>query len=116
MLMSLFPPDVKFTDGQRVCSGDAITFTEGFELKCASECAFVAEYPEKEGEEIWLGATGLFCDLEEYDELLRAHSTGCDCHCDDLVEVEAPPMLTVLLSYLAQALVTMVVGVNLAFR
>ena len=98
-----------------MCNGDATTFTEGFGTKCSSACAFVQDYPEKEGDELWWGYTALFCDLLEYSAGL-GHSTVCDCHCDDMIEVAAPPMLTVVLSYLAQALVTLVVGVNLAFR
>jgi hypothetical protein len=40
----------------------------------------------------------------------------CDCPCDDLVEVETPPMGVMALSYIAQALVVTIVGLNMGFR
>ncbi len=41
---------------------------------------------------------------------------ACDCPCDDLVEVETPPMSVMALSYIAQALVVTIVGLNMGFR
>jgi hypothetical protein len=41
---------------------------------------------------------------------------GCDCPCDDLVEVETPPMSVMALSYIAQALVVTIIGLNMGFR
>ncbi len=40
----------------------------------------------------------------------------CDCPCDDLVEVETPPRSVMALSYIAQALVVTIVGLNMGFR
>ena len=40
----------------------------------------------------------------------------CDCPCDDLVEVETPPRSVMALSYIAQALVVSIVGLNMGFR
>ncbi len=40
----------------------------------------------------------------------------CDCPCDDLVEVESPPRSVMALSYIAQALVVTIVGLNMGFR
>ncbi len=42
---------------------------------------------------------------------------ACDCPCDVLVEVKAPPRSSVMaLSYIAQALVVTIVGLNMGFR
>jgi hypothetical protein len=41
---------------------------------------------------------------------------SCDCPCDDLVEVETPPRSVMALSYIAQALVVTIVGLNMGFR
>ncbi len=41
---------------------------------------------------------------------------ACDCPCDDLVEVETPPRSIMALSYIAQALVVTIVGLNMGFR
>ncbi len=40
----------------------------------------------------------------------------CDCPCGDLVEVEIPPKSVMTLSYIAQALVVTIVGLNMGFR
>jgi hypothetical protein len=40
----------------------------------------------------------------------------CSCPCDDLVEVEKPPRSVMALSYIAQALVVTIVGLNMGFR
>ncbi len=40
----------------------------------------------------------------------------CDCPCDDLVEVESPPMSVMALPYIAQAIVVTIVGLNMGFR
>ncbi len=40
----------------------------------------------------------------------------CDCPCDDMVEVETPPKSVMALSYIAQALVVTIVGLNMGFR
>jgi hypothetical protein len=41
---------------------------------------------------------------------------ACDCPCNDLVEVETPPVSIMALSYIAQALVVTIVGLNMGFR
>ena len=41
---------------------------------------------------------------------------ACDCPCDDLVEVESPPVSVMVLSYIAQAIVVTIVGLNMGFR
>ncbi len=41
---------------------------------------------------------------------------ACDCPCGDLVEVETPPRSVMALSYIAQALVVTMVGLNMGFR
>ena len=41
---------------------------------------------------------------------------ACDCPCDDLVEVETPPKSVMAMSYIAQALVVTIVGLNMGFR
>jgi hypothetical protein len=40
----------------------------------------------------------------------------CDCPCDDLVDVQAPKMSIMALSYIAQAIVVTIVGLNMGFR
>ena len=40
----------------------------------------------------------------------------CGCPCDDLVEVETPSRIAMALSYIAQALVVTIVGLNMGFR
>jgi hypothetical protein len=61
--------------------------------------------------------------LEVYHKLLydrpqksKKKVNGCDCPCDDLVEVETPPRSVMALSYIAQALVVTIVGLNMGFR
>jgi hypothetical protein len=41
---------------------------------------------------------------------------ACNCPCDDLVNVETPPKQLLTLSYIAQALVVTIVGLNMGFR
>jgi hypothetical protein len=41
---------------------------------------------------------------------------ACNCPCDDLVEVEKPPLSVMALSYIVQALVVTIVGLNMGFR
>ncbi len=45
-----------------------------------------------------------------------SHNFACDCPCDDLVEVKTPPRSVMALSYIAQALVVTIVGLNMGFR
>jgi hypothetical protein len=40
----------------------------------------------------------------------------CDCPCDDLVDVQAPKMSIMALSYIAQAIVLTIIGLNMGFR
>ncbi len=40
----------------------------------------------------------------------------CDCPCDDLVEVKTPLTSVMALSYIAQAIVVTIVGLNMGFR
>ncbi len=40
----------------------------------------------------------------------------CDCPCDDLVDYETPKMISMALSYIAQAVVVTIVGLNLGLR
>ncbi len=40
----------------------------------------------------------------------------CDCPCGDLVDVQPPKVSMMALSYLAQAIVVTIVGINLGFR
>ncbi len=88
----------------------------------------------------WLGSNFPLCSLfrEEYNAfsdiygvsimsrclphpLLRSLQKNpkivkCDCPCDDLVEVETPPESVMAVSYIAQALVVTIVGLNMGFR
>ena len=41
---------------------------------------------------------------------------GCDCPCDDLVDVERPKMSIMALSYIAQVIVVTIIGFNMGFR
>jgi hypothetical protein len=54
----------------------------------------------------------LLYDPQKYQKIIVA----CDCPCDDLVEVETPPWSVMVLSYIAQALVVTIVGLNMGFR
>jgi hypothetical protein len=59
--------------------------------------------------------------LEVYHTLLSSKKMcmmidPCDCPCGDLVEVKTPPRSVVALSYVAQALVVTIVGLNMGFR
>jgi hypothetical protein len=40
----------------------------------------------------------------------------CDCPCDDLVDVQAPKVSIMALSYIAQTIVVTIVGFNMGFR
>ncbi len=50
--------------------------------------------------------------------LRSLHETigGCDCPCDDFVDVQRPEMSMMTLSYIAQAIVVTIVGFNMGFR
>jgi hypothetical protein len=40
----------------------------------------------------------------------------CDCPCDDLVDYKTPKMMSMALSYIAQAVVLTIVGLNMGLR
>jgi hypothetical protein len=40
----------------------------------------------------------------------------CDCPCETLVEVERPSVLTMAISYFAEALVVTIIGINIGLR
>ena len=52
---------------------------------------------------------------EEMSGNLFNQYTWCDCPCDSLVSPERPSMLVMSLSYVCTSLVTLIVGMNLAF-
>ena len=58
--------------------------------------------------------------MQVYDSLLYDLYTKtiakCDCPCDDLVDVQPLEMSMMALSYIAQAIVVTIVGINTAFR
>ena len=112
----------QFVDGQELCSSDATSFTWQ-DNGCDSGCSYVASVPESYGvpsdapyAAVWpVGEKGLYCDKDEEVHQF-GYKNSCNCHCDDLIDIESPPMLATTVSYLAQSLVTVIVGLNTAFR
>jgi hypothetical protein len=63
------------------------------------------------------------CDVEEGNFLLQFFDqrglypyNGCECGCNDMVKVKKPSIAVMTLSFLAQALVASIVGLNMGFR
>jgi hypothetical protein len=50
------------------------------------------------------------------DDLYTKTIVPCDCPCGDLVDVQAPKMSIMTLSYIAQAIVVTIIGLNMGFR
>ena len=46
----------------------------------------------------------------------RNHFTYCDCDCEDMIDVQRPSVSVLTLQYMAQSLVTYIVGLNMGFR
>ena len=102
--------------------------TTAINFTCSSGCFYTSgyEFPSM----AWEGLEGLFCKVSEYDKLLDISPAGsfmsayefygehvsCACDCNTMIDVQSPSMATTTLSYLAQSLVTTIVGMNLAFR
>ncbi len=55
-------------------------------------------------------------NLEVYHNFTSHPTSACDCPCDDLVVIETPPRSVMALSYIAQALVVTIIGLNMGFR
>ncbi len=81
------------------------------------ECSFRGEYIA------FSGPGGVFIMSWSLPQLPSPSSpknpkiiVACDCPCDILVAVETPPRSIMALSYIAQALVVTIVGLNMGFR
>jgi hypothetical protein len=109
-----------FTQGQAVCRSSAVIATEPARQECASDCRFEVYEPSSDMDlAAWeSGDKHLFCDFDaSYVDPFGFYDgkMACDCPCDLMVDVSQPSMLTTALSYLAQSLVTTIVGLNMAF-
>ena len=86
-----------FEDGEEVCRDPIWTF---WNATCTSACIF-----SKSG------------NLSSEPHL---HCEGpyqyCDCSCDDMAKIERPSVPIMVLGYLAQSLVVVIVGLNMARR
>ena len=100
-----------------MCSAEKVTWVLESESKCISDCVYTASYAEE-----WapgrmsgfVGTEGMFCELEF--ATINGKHLRCDCSCGDMIVVAPPSLLTTSLSYLAQSMVTAIVGLNMAFR
>ncbi len=98
--------------------------TTAIDFKCSSGCFYGSDY-EFPGTAWKDREEGLYCKVYEYDDLdcttlsayeLYGEHVPCSCDCNTMIDVQSPSMATTALSYLAQSLVTIIVGMNLAFR
>ena len=77
---------------------------------CISECTYFKDFPGPLSD-----SESLACETGIEDNKYGKHQF-CDCPCDYMVEVQAPSMGMATLSYMAQSLVTTIIGFNMAFR
>ncbi len=109
--------------------------TTAIDFTCSSGCFYASDY-EFPGTAWKDREEGLYCKVYEYDDLdyttvyeyddldcttlsayeLFGEHVTCSCDCNTMIDVQSPSMATTTLSYLAQALVTIIVGMSLAFR
>jgi hypothetical protein len=110
----------EFVDLQEVCAPKDVTYTLSA-LGCKGECTFHACLPVEEGEDV----TDISCFGKTPDALLCATTldpldssdyTYCDCPCEEMITVQRPSTAVITLQYVAQSIVTCVVGINLGFR
>ncbi len=99
--------------------------TTTINFTCSSGCFYTSDY---EFPSIaWNDREGLYCKVYAYDGSLEiggnmsaydlyGEHVRCGCDCNTMIDVQSPSMATTTLSYLAQSLVTTIVGMNLAFR
>jgi hypothetical protein len=79
------------------------------EGQCGSGCFWRPDIEEN----------GMFCAIpgQTVEEMVNKWtSRTCDCSCDDILTVKKPSVVVMALSFVAQALVVTIVGVNMAFR
>jgi hypothetical protein len=107
----------KFADDEVVCNQPSDTF-EDHTCSLGAGCTYISEAPEEWGSTTWTGIRGLFCEStgNDFSGVIYGNHTICSCHCGDMVDVKSPSVLTTTLSYLAQSLVTTIVGLNMGFR
>ena len=48
--------------------------------------------------------------------LINCFFYRCECSCDNMVDIERPSVLLMILSHLSQSIVVTIVGLNLGFR
>jgi hypothetical protein len=100
-----------------VCPRNVITKIVGPPRKdeadsCISGCTYFESFPGDLSD-----AESLACETEnEIEDSLYGKHQFCDCPCDWMVDVQAPSMGMATLSYMAQSLVTTIIGFNMAFR
>jgi hypothetical protein len=105
----------QLTDQQSICSPAEVTFSLS-KLGCKGECAF--HKCEDETQDVaCFGKTNdaFLCATTESPRDSNDY-TYCDCPCEHLIQVHRPSVLTLTLQYVAQSLVTSIVGINICFR
>ena len=110
-------------DEQVVCPRNVVTKTVGpFEEhaadKCISGCTYFEDFRQQTNASLGSLITGesLVCELETEANWGWGKYQYCDCPCDLMVDVQAPSVAMTTLAYVAQALVTTIIGLNMAFR
>jgi len=108
----------EFELGKAVCTKNDVTEVY-YEKGCQSACIYDGGIRSQDSEaEKEMGMqlpafTDLGCSIfEEGFEIIAS----CECSCDDMVALEAPPLAVVCLSYLAQSFITCIVGISLGFK
>jgi hypothetical protein len=117
-------------ENRRFRNWDSYGLYEGSEICAAGEetwnragaCQTACVYNPNPGLQEWATETDLTCDSGVSNPLHRVpHSnrttlTNCDCDCSDIVNLQAPSLGFMCLSYFSQSFVACVVGVCLGFR
>jgi hypothetical protein len=105
----------EFVDLQDICAPKDVTFSLSA-LGCKSDCTFHA-CVEGSGDVSCFGKVpDAFLCATTLDPLDTNDYTYCDCPCEKLITVQRPSMTVITLQYVAQSIVTCVVGINLGFR
>jgi hypothetical protein len=107
----------QFQKGQSVCTAEATTFVQGGN-PCMQDCKY-EEVQNRDGS-LRDDLSPLVCMITEdaFDVVTSAPLVDyayCDCSCDAMVRQDRPSVGIVVVSFLAQAMVVTITGLNLGF-
>jgi len=105
-----------FTNEQKICRKDDSVGHHGYGYspnvtECVSDCFYSST-------ELFNGIQ-VYCDLRdgEYLSIYGEYQyLGCECSCEDMVEVKKPSVVVMALSFLGQSLVASIIGLNMLLR